>query len=330
MKKRKSSGFTLVELLVVVLIIALLIAILLPSLAKAREAARRMECASRMRQIGLAMFQYEKAYQLMPNAQWNAWKELGEYLGLRTYSQRFVDSTNTGRAAGTEIFRCPSDDYLPLDELINALSYAPLVDSGYLSGQNAVPDSNFTYCGWCYCKTGLDVDNDGNFATPRDLVWQQRSLTSVAPDTAVFTEYWSPTNRLMLTYENMATDPTIRVPGYMRFDWATDGGNDGNKNSMGTLNWNCKLNGADGSTAQGQALSGDKAITQVPDVGAYTFLSAFAFEAAQTGIRTDVNSIVHYGSINLQYVDGSVLSHRIKDITDRNPKNLPRWTRNAD
>ena len=56
MKTKKA--FTLIELLVVVAIIALLIAILLPSLARAREMARRSMCASNLRQIGLAMIQY--------------------------------------------------------------------------------------------------------------------------------------------------------------------------------------------------------------------------------------------------------------------------------
>jgi len=56
MKSKKA--FTLIELLVVVAIIALLIAILLPSLARAREMARRSMCASNLRQIGLAMIQY--------------------------------------------------------------------------------------------------------------------------------------------------------------------------------------------------------------------------------------------------------------------------------
>ncbi|WP_437227875.1 DUF1559 domain-containing protein [Planctomicrobium sp. SH661] len=89
MSQVRRRGFTLIELLVVIAIIAVLIALLLPAVQQAREAARRSQCKNNLKQMGLALHNYEGTHTVFPPSATTA---VSAAAGVWAYS---ADSTSS-------------------------------------------------------------------------------------------------------------------------------------------------------------------------------------------------------------------------------------------
>jgi prepilin-type N-terminal cleavage/methylation domain-containing protein len=93
----KRHGFTLVELLVVIAIIGVLVALLLPAVQSAREAARRGQCTNNLKQIGVAVHNYNDVWQAMPpgcyHGVFGTWVlHILPFMEQQTLHERYVNS----------------------------------------------------------------------------------------------------------------------------------------------------------------------------------------------------------------------------------------------
>ncbi|MBI1246490.1 DUF1559 domain-containing protein [bacterium] len=178
---RNYRGFTLVELLVVIAIIGVLIALLLPAVQQAREAARRMDCSNKLKQLGIALHNHHDTYLYFPALRNNNG-------GTRTTNPQGNEGRNSGM-----MFILPFIEQGPLYEILSqpgtfsgnaVLAYGPIREKYWYTPYVAKIDAflcpsnpsnpaqiwGYTWGARSYaCSVGDSIANNHNLENTRGI-----------------------------------------------------------------------------------------------------------------------------------------------------------------